>query len=912
MASIQTSIELNDTFTNILNNVINSVNLAVSAMENMQGTMNAEINTSSIEGARAEIDNATMAVNALEQALSQMADVPAPANLASADPAVWQTESLDVFTNSGVERFQQEVQSANAMLQQLSSTQDAIARQAYNTNIFPPEAARDMNSMAVRIDNIRDRIQQIESNPLNMGTDIANAEIERLRGLLNQAVMEQNELNAAVDAMDVSAANEAYQRLNQIVAGTERYLRDEVNEQGRFNREIEHGVSSAGDLRSMIAGAVGAFAGVAGIRKAVDWIKDCTEAFDTQRNAELQLMTVLANTLDADYVSNFAVETEVTADTSDAVAEINDIPNQVDDVTVTASANTQALTSAFDTITAKASEIQSKGIYGDEIMIAGAAELSTYFSDTDAVQMMMDTLTNYAMGMENGVSEVDASTMVNYATGLGKIMSGSYDAMTKKGFEFTDVQKAIIEGEATREQIASALGEEYLDMSHDMQAAAAISQVIDESWSGLYESMSSTPEGKIIQMTNAWGDMKEVIGGQLYPYVILFVDAITENWGTIQTVVDGITFGLQVVLGILSWLLEGAFNFAQTIIDNWGQIGPVIGTVAGAVAILVAAFLAYKVAMGVAAIAQALFNTTLLGCPLVWILVIIMAVIVAVYKIVEAVNKATGSTYSALGVITGALAVAGAFLWNLVLGAVDLVFGVIEYLVNPFISFANFIANLFNDPIGSVIRLFGDRADTVLGLLQKIASAMDFVLGSSMADTVQGWRDDLSGRINEAAEKYGNGKYEEVMSHLDLSAEGMGLSRISYSDAWGAGYSFGEGIDESIAKFDPSSLFGTSDLPSADDYAAALTAGGIGSGIEEIAGDTGDIADSMDITEEELKYLRDIAEQEAVNRFTIAEITIEQTNNNNISSGMDLDGVVSGLTDAMYEAIDTTTEGVHV
>ena len=912
MASIQTSIELNDTFTNILNNVINSVNLAVSAMENMQGTMNAEINTSSIEGARAEIDNATMAVNALEQALSQMADVPAPANLASADPAVWQTESLDVFTNSGVERFQQEVQSANAMLQQLSSTQDAIARQAYNTNIFPPEAARDMNSMAVRIDNIRDRIQQIESNPLNMGTDIANAEIERLRGLLNQAVMEQNELNAAVDAMDVSAANEAYQRLNQIVAGTERYLRDEVNEQGRFNREIEHGVSSAGDLRSMIAGAVGAFAGVAGIRKAVDWIKDCTEAFDTQRNAELQLMTVLANTLDADYVSNFAVETEVTADTSDAVAEINDIPNQVDDVTVTASANTQALTSAFDTITAKASEIQSKGIYGDEIMIAGAAELSTYFSDTDAVQMMMDTLTNYAMGMENGVSEVDASTMVNYATGLGKIMSGSYDAMTKKGFEFTDVQKAIIEGEATREQIASALGEEYLDMSHDMQAAAAISQVIDESWSGLYESMSSTPEGKIIQMTNAWGDMKEVIGGQLYPYVILFVDAITENWGTIQTVVDGITFGLQVVLGILSWLLEGAFNFAQTIIDNWGQIGPVIGTVAGAVAILVAAFLAYKVAMGVAAIAQALFNTTLLVCPLVWILVIIMAVIVAVYKIVEAVNKATGSTYSALGVITGALAVAGAFLWNLVLGAVDLVFGVIEYLVNPFISFANFIANLFNDPIGSVIRLFGDMADTVLGLLQKIASAMDFVLGSSMADTVQGWRDDLSGRINEAAEKYGNGKYEEVMSHLDLSAEGMGLSRISYSDAWGAGYSFGEGIDESIAKFDPSSLFGTSDLPSADDYAAALTAGGIGSGIEEIAGDTGDIADSMDITEEELKYLRDIAEQEAVNRFTIAEITIEQTNNNNISSGMDLDGVVSGLTDAMYEAIDTTTEGVHV
>ena len=67
----------------------------------------------------------------------------------------------------------------------------------------------------------------------------------------------------------------------------------------------------------------------------------------------------------------------------------------------------------------------------------------------------------------------------------------------------------------------------------------------------------------------------------------------------------------------------------------------------------------------------------------------------------------------------------------------------------------------------------------------------------------------------------------------------------------------------------------------------------------------------MDITEEDLKYLRDIAEQEAINRYTTAEITIEQTNNNNISSEMDLDGVVTGLTDAVNEAVETITEGVH-
>ena len=135
---------------------------------------------------------------------------------------------------------------------------------------------------------------------------------------------------------------------------------------------------------------------------------------------------------------------------------------------------------------------------------------------------------------------------------------------------------------------------------------------------------------------------------------------------------------------------------------------------------------------------------------------------------------------------------------------------------------------------------------------------------------------------------------------------------VNYKASWDAGYSFGEGIDESIAGFDPSSLFGTMDIPSADDYADALTAGGIGTGIEDISGNTGAMADAMDITSEELKYLRDIAEQETVNRFTTARITIAQTNHNMVKSSMDLDGIMSGLTEAMSEAVENTVEGVHM
>ena len=949
MGSIRSSIELQDNFTNILMNVINAVNMSVSTMEQMQSVMNEPIDTAAIQGIRDQLNQATLAAQELDAAMQNVdapdagvnpAPVILPVEPSSPDPLVdqpapvevpieWQSNNLDVFTNSGVERFEMEVQSANNMLNTLNQTQAQIAARAAQTNLFPPNMVTDMNGMQNRLQAIQERIQAIENNPVNMGTDAANAELEQLRAQLNQAVQEQELMNRAVEDMDIQAANEAYLRLSQIIGGTERHIRDNVDEQGRFRREIEESTYSSADLKNMIASAVGAFAGIAGLKKAKDWIEDCTAAFNTQLNAETQLISVLANMLDEEYVAQF--EVEVAADTTAAIDEINAIQAGIDEIVVPVTAETRALTAAYDQITAKASEIQGRGIYGDEAMIAAAAEFSTYFTDTDAIEMMMDTLSNYAMGMTGG-GAIDSTGMVDYATNLGKIMSGSYDAMTKKGFEFSDAQKAIIEGEATREQIVAALGEEYVDMSEDMQAAAAITQVIDEAWAGLYESMSNTPEGKIIQMTNTWGDMKEVIGGQLYPYVLLFVDAITENWGTIQTVLDNITVGLEYMLGFMSWLMEGAINFAQAVIDNWGWISPIIYGIIGALAVYYGwllltkgAALATAAAQGALTLAKMLavpvyaaltgatmadtaaqwgLNSAMYACPIVWIIILIIALIALFYAAVAAVNKFAGTSVSATGIICGVFMVAAAFIGNRFVTLINFVIDIFVVLWNFIAAFANFFGNVFNDPVGAIARLFFDLVDCILGLLESLASAIDTIFGSNLAGAVAGWRDSLGSWVDET---FGQG--EEIMAKMDASS--LHLEQFEYGAAWDAGYSFGEGIDESIANFDPSSLFGTTDIPSADDYASALTAGGIGSGVDDIAGNTGAMADAMDITGEELKYLRDIAEQEAINRFTTAEISIEQTNHNTIKNGMDLDGIMSGMTDMVNEAIDISTEGVH-
>lgn len=151
--------------------------------------------------------------------------------------------------------------------------------------------------------------------------------------------------------------------------------------------------------------------------------------------------------------------------------------------------------------------------------------------------------------------------------------------------------------------------------------------------------------------------------------------------------------------------------------------------------------------------------------------------------------------------------------------------------------------------------------------------------------------------------------FNEGMSTFDTFQDGWA------SDAFNSGASWGDGVADAVSNFSLSDVFGSTDTPSVGDYTSgfsnAIDSRGLSDGVGSIADDTGSIKDTIDITSEDLKYLRDIAEQEAVNRYTTADITVNQTNNNNISSYMDLDGIITGLSDAVDEAVDIMTEGVH-
>lgn len=872
MATIRTAIELQDNFSGILYGITNAVNMSLSVMEDLNRAMNEPVDTTSIQAAREAINQATVAAQQWEAAM-QNVDAPQPSTPQPV-PVQWQSDSMDVFTTSGVERFQQEIQSANSMLNTLNTTQERIAATAAGTDMFPASAVADMNSMQSRLQAIQQRIQQIESNPMNMGTDTANAELEQLRSQLNQAVQDQEDLNRAMERMDVSAANEAYLRLSSTVSNTERYIRDNTDEQGRFNRAIDEGTQGASDLMNMIKGAVAAYASVQTIGKVMDLSDQLTST-----TARLNLMNDgLQTTQDLQNMIYLSAERSRGAyqATADAVSKLGLMAGDAFSSSEEIIAFTEQLNKQFTIAGTEAAGIDAAMLQLTQAMGSGVLRGEEYNSILEQAPNIIQAIADYMEVPKGQLKDMAAEGQITAEI----VKNAMFAAADETNAKFESMPKTFNQIWTSFQNTALMAFQPVLQRLNDVANSEAFQTFIN----GAIEALSMVA-GIVVEIFNLIASVGTMIA---------------DNWSWLSPIIYGVAAALLVYYGRLM-LVRGAEL----------ALAAVQGVVAVAKGILAAATMLVTGATWAQTTAQYGLNAAMYACPIVWIIILIIALIALFYAAVAAVNKFAGTSVSATGIICGVFMVAAAFIGNLFVALINFVIDIFVVLWNFIAAFANFFGNVFNDPVGAIARLFFDLVDTVLSLLQSLASAIDTIFGSNLAGAVQGWRDSLGGWVDST---FGQG--EEIMAKLN--AEDLHLDRFEYSSAWDAGYSFGEGIDESIANFDPSSLFDTN-VPGAGDYADLSNygsdlggLGGIGSGVDDIAGNTGAIADSMDITEEDLKYLRDIAEQEAVNRFTTAEISVDMSGmQNNISNGMDLDGVISGLTEGVNEAIDSMAEGVH-
>lgn len=914
MSSIQTGIELNDQFSGVLNNIISSVNLAVSAMYDMQQSMNADIDTSSIEGARDEINQATAAIEAMNQAASRQTapdiappvvdggnqePIPVPVDPVLPDPLVenpepirpeiqpnappdpvnvpiqWETDGMDVFTGTGVERFQQEVQSANDMLNTLNTTQARISQTAQGMDILPDAAVQDMNTMQQRLSAIQQRIQQIENNPVNVGADNANAELEQLRMQLNQAIQEQNSLNQAMQNMDVSAANDAYLRLSQTVGNTERYIRDNVDEQGRFNQEVSAGTQQANELTNTIKRAVAAYVSIQTVGKALN-ISD-----------ELVQTTSRLNMMNDGVQTTAELVNMVYAAAQDARGSFS----QMADVVARFGNNAKDAFSSSEEVVAFADLIQK------QMTIAGA---STQEAANAELQLSQALGSGVLRGDElNSIFEQAPNLIQNIADYLD-VPIGKIREMAADGELSADVVKAAI-----------------------FSAADDINSKFNEmpmTWGQIWQSMQNTALIAFQPVLQRLNDL--------------------ANSEAFQTFIQGAIEAMATLANILLNIFELVGTVGGFIADNWSVISPIIYGVIAALAVYAAylgivkgieiasaaATAIHSVAMSAkigvmaaltgqtmaATAAQMGYNGALYACPVVWIIMLILALIVVIFAVCNAIAKMTGIANSGFGVITGGVNVVIQFFKNLGLTVANIALGI----GNAIAALASNMMTAFHNAICSVQSWFYNLLSTALSVIEGICSALnklpfvefDYSGISSAAD-------DYAAKASEAA-----GNKEDYQSISDAFNEGFTTFDAFQdgwaSDAFNAGAAWGDGIADKVSNFSLSDVFSQTDIPNVGDYTSgfndAIANSGVGDSIGNIDDNTGKIKDSLDVTEEDLKYLRDIAEQEAINRFTTAEINVDMSGmQNTVNSGDDIDGFMTKLTDSVNEAVDNMTEGVH-
>lgn len=387
-------------------------------------------------------------------------------------------------------------------------------------------------------------------------------------------------------------------------------------------------------------------------------------------------------------------------------------------------------------------------------------------------------------------------------------------------------------------------------------------------------------------------------------------ESMPMTWGQVWTQMGNIALKVtQPLLTAINWLannlsvigpillgLGTAFLVFQ-VAAHWTQIAAVATAAYHAVVNLLS--IGFGVLTGNTAAASAAvftFNSALLASPITWIIMLIAVVIGLLYGVVAIINKVTGSSISATGLICGAIAVAGAFIGNTVIGLLN---ALIQYIwaifVAPFLGIVEWILNVCNGGFNSfgdaVANLIGQIIGWFLNLGKVVTTIIDAIFGTNWTAGLESLQSSVTAW----------GKNENAIT-LDKNAPTIDY-RFEYGDTWAAGNDFGKGIDAKLG-----GMFNMGGLGDSSGF----DLGDIAAYTGETADNTGKTADALAVTEEQLEYLRDIAERDAINRFTTAEVKIDMTGmTNRIDGSADLDGVISQLTEGFTEALVTAAEGVH-
>lgn len=404
-------------------------------------------------------------------------------------------------------------------------------------------------------------------------------------------------------------------------------------------------------------------------------------------------------------------------------------------------------------------------------------------------------------------------------------------------------------------------------------------------------------------MPRTWEQNMQVIrnAGQraFAPVFVAINDLANSEAG--QAFANAIAWGLYIAAQAILGVINNVKWLGGIIKDNRALIEPILmglgiaflalgisaassGAMAAVGALAHAAASAIETAQLLALIvAQEGLNAALYACPLTWIIGLIVALVAVFYLAVAAVNYFAGTSISATGIIFAAFA-----------GMFTSIVNHLKFVANVFIAFANFLGSVFQDPLGAIYNLFVDIWN---GVSEYVGQAVNGII--DMINAIPGM-DKIRTFDHVETPTFQRKEIANAAFHINPFEYGNAVYNAQQAYEYGANMKF-PGMPDGL-------------VPDTTPYTAVSSTDpeDIGKSGKRTADNTGAIKDAMELSEEDLKYLREAAEQEAINRYTTATVQIDMGGiNNNISSDVDVDGMMTYMNDSLIQAMVAGAEGVH-
>lgn len=605
-----------------------------------------------------------------------------------------------------------------------------------------------------------------------------------------------------------------------------------IGQMGRIDQSITR---TEAMMRQSIGGAAGAV--IANIREIGDTANQISSAGFNRLEAQL---------------------TQIVSNTSRAANEQDRHTRAVNN---TDNASKKLLSTVKRIVAAAAGFTIGKQILGlSDQMTQTTARLNLmndHLQSTDQLQQMIyqsaqRTRTSYAatadvvakLGQRAGDAFGSSAEVVQFAENLNKqfvIAGTSQQEIASASLQLTQaLGSGVLRGEELRavfeaapnviQTIADYLGVpigKIREMASDGQITA---DIVKNAMLAATDTINEQFEEMPMTWGQAWTVMKNAAINAIDGVLEELNDLLNSDIG--KDILDGLIGSFEVLSDVASMAVDGLAAGAEFVAENWDYIYPILMGIGAALAVV-----------GVMGMASGLMTAAAWAIAN-WPLVALVATVaLAIFTI-----RQLGASWEQMGAVAG----------GILGGLYSFVYTVVAYWWNLFASFAEFFANVFNDPAAAIAHLMFDLFDNILSTVETVASAIDALLGSNLSGAVAGFRSDLSSWVDDT---FG----ENAVEIKRMAALDVGATVNKWSD---------QGAD--LGKKMDNMNFSLDDIMGKLGGLGGTGTGGLGDiGNVGKVGSVGKIDQDVNIADENIKLLRDLSERQYV---ALVNLTVPQTN----------------------------------